>query len=521
MRASDVAVLLAPGEDEHGREVVCGFLHHLVRLGVVQASTRPESRLRRWYAQPRAEQPRNGGNGGGSGGGFVDVYRRGGGHVASAALGRLGELVLQARRVQAVLTAPAQPHPVLTVVDTRPCPVTDVVARFLDGRSPKPPERHRSPWSAPEPGTPHQQLCAWLAEQADHDEIDLTPAVLDRVGAPPAEHRPWPLDCLVRPLPAGKPLAVLEAVLAAGVADARFADALRGLHEDVSHVDGYRTFLTAAAARCGVEVVEVLVPPNGTRGANAVRRPRYTRVWTGDADSTTYLGDHPATGQYLPLGQITVRRHGERVVAEDPSGRPLWPICHATRVPPPPWDVVLALLTAAAPIDSLAAPFLPGDPTIAFPDRKRVPRLVVDGGLVLAPRSVVLTREELPRPGTPTEDRVRELANLRTTTGAPRWNFLRVRGAGRPRPVDLDSVTALRVFDRVLADPSAKALVLEEMLPSPEQLTVRSESGEPLAAQLLLRLPHQASPDRLADDVARAWVGTSPSIVDGATLAVR
>jgi hypothetical protein len=510
VRAAEVAALLAP--DDRGGDVVRGFLHHLVRLGVVQASTRPASRLWRWTARPRPERP---------GDGFVDVYRRGSGHVPAAALDRLADLVVQARRVHAVVAAPGRPHPVLATVDERPRPVTELVAWFLENRPPQPLERPNAAWRPPEPGTAHHRLCAWLAAHADHDEVDLTQAVLGDLGVPAAEHRPWPVDCLVRPLPTGKPFAVLEAVLAAGVADARFAHALRGLHDDVSHMDTYRTFLGAAAARCGVDVVEVLVPPNGTRGANVVRRPRYTGVWTGDADSATYLDEHGPTGKYLPLGHIAVRRDGERLVAEDPTGRPLWPLCHATRVPPPPWDVVLALLTAAAPVGRLAGPFLPGDPTAAFPALRRLPRLVVDGGLVLSPRSVVLTRDELPRQDMPVESRVRALARLRAGTGMPRWNFVRVRGAGRPRPVDLDSVCALRVLDRMLADPSATALVLEEMLPGPEESMVRDETGEPLAAQLLLRLPHRMSPDRLADDVARAWHAVELSTVDDAVLAAR
>jgi hypothetical protein len=423
--------------------------------------------------------------------------------------------------VQAVAAARPGTHPVLATVDAVPLPVTELVSRFLDGRAPRPLERPRAGWPRPEPGTAHDRLCAWIAAHADDGEADLTPSLLDDLGVPAAAPRPWPVDCLVRPLPDGRPFAVLEGVLAAGVADARFADALRGLHDDVSHVDAYRSFLDAVAARCGVDVVEVLVPPNGTRGANTVRRPRYTGVWTGDADSATYLGDHGPAGRFLPLGQITVRRDGERIVAEDPAGRPLWPVCHATRVPPPPWDVVLALLTAAAPVGRLAGPFLPGDPTTAFPGLRRVPRLVVGGGLVLAPRAVVLSRDELPRAGAPVEERVRALARLRAETGAPRWNFLRAPGAGRPRPVDLDSITALRVIDRALGDPAVSLLVLEEMLPGPDELAVRDEHGEPLAAQLLLRLPHQVSPDRLADDVARALPGTGPPTVDNAALAAR
>jgi hypothetical protein len=510
--AADVAALLAP--DESAGQVVRGFLHHLVRLGIVQASTRPESRLRRWTTTPRPAAP--------AAPGFTDVYRRASGYVPNAALTRLADLVAQARRVHAVAGRPGPPHPVLDTVDEHPRTVTELVAGFLDDRSPAPLQRPRRAWPAPEQGTAYHRLCTWIAEHAEHDEVDLTPAVLDDLGVPPADSRPWPVDCLVRPLPGGKPFAVLEAVLAAGVADARFADALRELHDDVSHVDAYREFLAAAATRCGVDVVEVLVPPNGTRGANAVRRPRYTGVWTGDADSATYLGDHGPGGRYLPLGDITVRRDGARLVAQDRDGRPLWPVCHATRVPPPPWDSVLALLTAAAPAGGLSGPFLPGDPTTAFPGLRHVPRLVVDSGLVLAPRSIVLARDELPRHGVPVEDRVRALARLRAETGAPRWNFLRVRGAGRPRPVDLDSVTALRVFDRTLAAPSPEPLVLEEMSPSPEDALVRGESGEPLAAQLLVRLPHHASPDRLADDVARAWRRRAGrSTVDGGVLATR
>ncbi|TDV51903.1 lantibiotic dehydratase family protein [Actinophytocola oryzae] len=514
VRAEEIAALLAP--DGRGADVVRGFLHHLVRLGIVQASTRPRARLRSWSARPRPEQAD-----GVFAGGFVDVYRRASGHVPGAAIERLGGLVDQARRVQAAVGAATRRHPVLDTVDSRPRPVTELVARFLDGRSSEHTEHHHSTWSEPEPGTAHHRLCEWIAGHADHDQVDLTPAVLDDLGVPPVEHRPWPTDCLVRPLPSGGPFAVLEGVNAAGVIDARFVDALRGLHEDVSHVDAYRAFLDAVAGRCGVEIVEVLVPPNGLRCANAVRRPRYTGLWTGDADPATYLGDHGPSGRYLPLGHITVRRDGARLVAEDPSGRPVWPICHATRVPPRPWDAVLALLMATSPVGRLAASFAPGDPMTAFPARRRLPRLVVDGGLVLAPRSVVVSREDLPRPAAPLVDRVRALARLRAETGAPRWNFLRARGARRPRPVDLDSVAALRVFDRVLADPSASALVLEEMLPGPDDAVVRSEAGEPLAAQLLVRLPHRASPDRLADEVARAWSDLERSTVDGAPLVAR
>ncbi|MFL6126679.1 MAG: hypothetical protein ACJ73U_44555, partial [Actinophytocola sp.] len=156
VRAGDVADLLAPTADGQGVEVVRQFLHHLVRLGVVQASARPAARLRGWSSEPRAEHR-------GRRDGFVDVYRRCGGQVPSAALTRLGEIVAQARRVQAVVTRPAPEHPVLALVDEHPRAVTDLVARFLDGRAPQPVERRHPSWSPPEPGTPHAELCTWLA----------------------------------------------------------------------------------------------------------------------------------------------------------------------------------------------------------------------------------------------------------------------------------------------------------------------------------------------------------------------
>lgn len=496
MRTGDLVALLAPG-DAGRRRVARRFLRHLVGLGVLQLSAPPAAHLTGWTARPRPVAP--------VADEYVDVYRRADGHVPAAAITRLGELAAQATRVYELTTGAvaATGHPVLGLVDERPRPVTDLLARFLDDADPRPLTRRRSGWPSPRPGTPYARLCDWLLDRAGDPEVDLTSAVLDDLGVPPARPPVWPVDCLVRPLPTGKPLAVLEAMLPAGVADARFADALTRLHGEPSPVAGHRAFLAAAAAAAGAEPVEILVPPHGDRGANTVRRPRYTADWTGDADAGTYLPG-PTAGRYLPLDRITLRRDEDRVVAEDPLGRVLWPVCHATQVPPVPWDLVIALLTAAAPVGRLAAPVLFGDHTALFPGRGAVPRLVLDGGLVLAGRAVVLDRHRLPAPGMPYPRRVRALAAVRPATGAPRWNLVRAAGAGRPRPVDLDSVTALRVLDRLLADPAVPALVFEEMLPGPDDLSVLDETGAALAAQLLVRLPHAADPARLAEEAALA-----------------
>ncbi|EWC64569.1 hypothetical protein UO65_0176 [Actinokineospora spheciospongiae] len=503
LRTADVVRLLAP-EDRH-HPTVRAFLRHLAGLGVLQLSAQPVSNLRDWSPNPRGVVADRG---------FVDVYRRGRGHVPAAAVTRLAGLVAQAGRLGAVLAEDAGGtgggHPVLDLVGPEPRPASEVVAEFLDGAEHRPPTPPATEWPEPRPGGAYQRLADWLAGHADADEVDIDAAALDRVGAPPAALPPWPVDCLVRPLPGDGPVAVLEAVLPAGVLDARFADALHQLHGRVPQVEDYRGFLAEVTTRCGAEVVEVLVPPQDDRSANAVRRPRYTRTWTGDADLSTYFAGQAGPGRYLPLDRVLVRRRDGRVVAEDADGKPLWPVCHATRTPMAPWDVVVALLSAAAPIGHLAAPLLLGDPAAAFPGRARTPRLVLDGGLVIAGATVRVERAALPSPGDPVVERVRRLADLRAATGAPRWNFVRAAGGRRPRPVDLDSVTALRVFDRLLADPAVPALVLEEMLPDPEHLPVRDELGQGLAAQLVIRLPADPGLARVADRAARAWRGLSP-----------
>ncbi|GHF16537.1 hypothetical protein GCM10017786_58040 [Amycolatopsis deserti] len=484
MRTREVVTLLAP--DARQKPVLREFLRHLAQLGLVQVSSAPTGQLRRRRVSA------------GPSPGFTDVHRRAHGGVAVPA--RLPELVAHAGRLAAVI-ADRRSHPALELVGPEPRPVSEIVTEALDSAEPLRPAPPASAWPEPRPRTIYQRLCEWLARHADESEIELGPAVLDYLGAPPARPSPWPVDCLLRPLPAGR--AVLEAVTPAGVADARFAAALQGLHGEVPQVSAYRAFLTETAARCGAELVEILVPPQGSQGTNAVRRPRYTRSWTGDADPATYVDDPAGMRRYLPLGEITLRRDARGVIAEDRAGRELWPVYHATRRPPPPWDVVVSLLTAASPAKRFTLPRVFGDPRAAFPGRTRTPRLLLDPDLVIAPATVFAGRDLLPEPGGDRFARMRALANLRLATGVPRWVF--ARHGNRSRPVDLDSVATLRVFDRMLADPGVDGLVLEEMLPAPEDLTVSDVDGGRCAAQVLVRLPLDVSPCRLADDVTAAW----------------
>ncbi|WP_156131618.1 hypothetical protein [Amycolatopsis methanolica] len=484
MRTRDVVTLLAP--DVRRKPVLREFLRHLAQLGLVQVSSAPAGLLHRWRV---AAEP---------GSGFTDVYRRAHGGVPVPS--RLPELVDHTGRLAAVI-ADRRAHPALDLVGPEPRPLSAIVAEALDSGEPPRPALPGSAWPEPRPRTIYQRLCEWMARHADESEIELGPAVLDYLGAPPARPSPWPVDCLLRPLPGGR--AVLEAVTPAGVTDARFAAALQSLHGEVPQVSAHRAFLTETAARCGAELVEVLVPPQGSQGANTVRRPRYTRTWTGDADPATYVDDPAGMRRYLPLDEITLRRDARGVIAEDRAGQVLWPVYHATRRPPPPWDLVVSLLTAASPARRLAVSHGFGDPRAAFPGRARTPRLLADPDLVLAPATVFAGRDVLPEPGGDRFARMRALANLRLVTGAPRWVF--ARDGRRSQPVDLDSIATLRVFDRMLADPAVGGLVLEEMLPAPDDLTVSDVDGSRRAVQAVVRLLLGASPSRLADDVTAAW----------------
>ncbi|AHI00312.1 hypothetical protein GCM10010174_84200 [Kutzneria viridogrisea] len=507
--ADELVRLLSPTADEERREVLRGFLRHLVELGVVQLSAEPASELIGWDGEVTSHaEP-----------GFVDVYRQVGGTMPADAVGRLQELVGQASRVGELLASASPPpreHPILALVGPAPRPVTEVLAEYLRAhRDCADPElrlwdngiaHDRPSWPEPpaDPASPYGRLLALL--DTDAEQVVLTPRQLDELGAPPAQPSSWPMDCLVRPIGGGGSSgAVLEAVTYAGVVDARFAEALHQLHGEVPQVTAYRRFLDELARRCGAEFVEILVPPLHDKAANAVRRPHYCPTWTGDADAASY---QPGGGRYLPLERITVRRVGSRIVAEDvdgPDGMALWPIHHATRTPLAPWGLVITLLSAASPARQLARPLALGSPATALRHRDRLPRLVLAGGLVLCGAQWRIGREQLPATDLPVPQRIRELAALRIGTGVPRWVFARTEGGHQPRPVDLDSVGALRVLDKLLADAPHGTLLFEEMLPDPEHLPFRDADRAPIAGQLLARLPHESTPNRLAARATLAW----------------
>ncbi|MDJ1130944.1 lantibiotic dehydratase [Streptomyces iconiensis] len=430
------------------------------------------------------------------------------------------------------------------------------------------PVRHAGWRPAGVPGSGYARLLAHLAAHLDEDHVDLGPGLLDALGAPPAETAlpAWPLDCLLRPLcrqdGAGKqPVAVLESVSPAGMVDARFAEALDALYGTYGNVSAYRAFLAAVERESGARFLELLVPPLAARAANAVRRPVTTSWCTGDPNTELYYGRTvvaetarsaprgalrtgagaagPAV-RHVPLDRVTLRRSGGSLIAEVDGVRVL-PVVHATRTAVPPWDTVQRLLRVAGHpgtgyvfrLDGLAA---------AFPRAARVPRVTVGGDLVVSPAQWRVPRARMWRPEAPEEAKVIALASLRRAYGLPRFCFARATPEGKPVPVDLESLPAVHLLERLYGGTSDTGPLLEEALPGPHELLLRDGrngraadgvrtgaegrdgqagkggsaptgtepgTGAGLAAQVLLRMPHDRATGELAARAAAALGGTT------------
>lgn len=523
-----------PGGPPLSHGVLRGFLQHLHSLGVLQICQAPRHYRSAWVpadtvtttgALPKAP------TGGGSGAWFLDSYRRLGADaaVSGPAVARVERGLRIAARIAALREAdnvPDGPEEGFSFAELteRPRPISEILADRLSADTPPPTPRRYTGWPpARDPAGGYARLLDHLdaAARSGTDHVDLDDALLDALGAPRGGDAlpPWPVDCLLRPLaPAagGGPVAVLETASAAGVLDARFADGLRALYGGHRNSDAYRAFLAAVEQRTGVRFVDLLVPPLTERSANAVRRPVTTRWWTGDPDPTPYYGSPGRHARYLPLDRISLRRGSRGRIVAEADGRRIIPVHHATRSPAPPYDTLVRLLLAASHpaasclvrLDALDA---------ALPDRARLPRLTAGGDLVLAPATWRIDRARLWRPGDDPLAKVRALALLRRSAGLPRYAFARTAPGAKPVPVDLVSLTAFHLIERLCAQEAGTALWLEEMLPAPGDLLLRDplHGGATVAAQLLLRLPHDQSAGRLAGAAADALVHGGPPDVPG------
>ncbi len=362
----------------------------------------------------------------------------------------------------------------LPLLDEEPRPVLELAAECVQAGQPvRRGLPHHHDWPAvTERESPYGRFIGWLEGQLDGaGEVDLTEAALDRflVGDPGPG---WPLDCLLRPMRgasqggAAGPMALLAQCLPAGLMDARFVPALCQLGADVPQAAAYHRFLCDLGERSGACPVEVLAPPLSRQAANAVRRPAYTGVWTGDQAIGGYF--HPdglKPDVYLPLSEITLRRQGSAVVAEA-GGQRIWPVSHTTRVVPAPWDTIHGLLMLASPQPERdrwrgLTYSLP-----AFPGRDYVPRITVGGGLVLSAAQWRVPQARLWHHRDSTLAKAAALLRIRRTLGLPRWVSVTGDVHDEGRVVDLDSLQSLRVLDRVTAGRPSDLLVTE-FLPGP------------------------------------------------------
>ncbi|MFE9398332.1 lantibiotic dehydratase [Streptomyces flavidovirens] len=522
LERSAAHVIAPPGGPPVAADVLRGFLQHLLSLGVLQLCRAPRYHCTGWIPAdavasagtlpkpPEGTEPT---------GWFLDSYRRLG--VNAAVPGQAAARVLRGLRIAARIAAlreadspsatPAHERPEFARLTEHPQPVSRFLADGLLAEAPSPTSRRYAGWApAQDPDSGYARLLRHLdaAARTGAAHVDVDDALLDALGAPPPHDAMpcWPMDCLLRPLAPSderEPVAVLETASAAGVLDARFADGLHALNGGYGNIDSYRDFLAAVERHADVRFVDLLVPPLSERSANAVRRPVTTQWWTGDPDPTPYYGPTGPHARYLPLDRITLCRSQGRIIAEA-DGRRIVPVYHATRSPAPPYDTLVRLLLAASHpatsyllrLDALDA---------ALPGRIRLPRLTAGSDLVLAPATWRIDRGSLWQPGDDTLTKVRALALLRRAARLPRHAFVRTAAGGKPVPVDFSSLTALHLIERLCAQQAGGALLVEEMLPAPEELPLRDpvHGGAAVATQVLLRLPPDRSPAVAADALAR------------------
>jgi hypothetical protein len=468
-----------------------GFVRYLTSIGILQAGGAPAERLCREVSPTWAVA---------DGDGRLDVYRFTSGALdASRALG-IQDAVMAAMRLFQV----GQDDASSSTAERHRLPdgewtFTEVL------RTEMAPERHdrdarevEHGWGQGRGGRLAEALHTQIERAADGAVVDVRAATLDALGANRSSLA-WPVDCLVRLAGVGAQFdGVLDQVWPAGVLDARFAYALRELHGAVAHEEFYRAFLRRLEARTGVIFVEVLTPPLADGAANAIRRPSYTTAWTGDPLLDSYFGPGSRPSRYIPFDTIRIRRVDGRLCA-DVDGQPIWPIHHATRSVSPPGDRVARVLLATAP-DVLPWGYRRGHDVLSmFPDRWAVPRITIGGRLIVSPAQWRLDASDGWDVDDPLLSKITSLDRLRARLGLPRWISVAPTSGEATTSCDLESLHAIRAFERALG---SGPVVATEIVPAPDQLLVVDSAGDPMEAQVQLRLPLDEGPDAMAERLA-------------------
>ncbi|WP_157625931.1 lantibiotic dehydratase [Mycobacterium sp. 155] len=356
-----------------------------------------------------------------------------------------------------------------------------------------------------EPAEHLPPLLNLIAAQSDcSTAFTISSSLLDDLGAEQWSWR-WPVDCLVRvPTPEAEFTAVLDQFWPPATVDSRFVDSLKGLHGPIPHVDAYRSFLRKVEELTGVVFVEFLAPPLSDAAANAVRRPCYTSAWTGDPHSALYFAETDKPDRYIPLDDITIRRRTDGSLIAEADGAPIWTIYHATRALSEPWATLGEALFAASPRLMPWAFYRFDNLLDELPQCGRLPRITVEGGLVISPAQWRVPRHPLWNPGASASTKIKALIGFREEKGLPRWIVLSDTVHGTKRACDLESLSAVRMIDRLIRTcPDGK---LMEMLPAPTQFPIvdhaEHPTGDAVASEMLLRFPININGHVLAENIA-------------------
>ncbi|WP_155943089.1 lantibiotic dehydratase [Mycobacterium sp. 141] len=438
--------------------------------------------------------------------GWLDVYRPSKVDLARHRNPDLERAVSCALRAASLLT---ERRPVATgdsYSKSRPWPLTEILRSHVMTPGPLSSGNDSDHTAAQlEPAEHLPPLLNLIAAQADcSTAFTISSSLLDDLGAKQWSWR-WPVDCLVRvPTPEAEFTAALDQFWPPATVDSRFVDSLTGLHGPIPHVDAYRSFLRQVEELTGVTFVEFLAPPLSDAAANAVRRPCYTSAWTGDPHSALYFADADKPDRYISLDEITIRRRTDGSLIAEADGAPIWTIYHATRALSEPWATLGEALFAASPRLMPWAFYRFDNLLDELPQSVQLPRITVEGGLVISPAQWRVPRHPLWSPGASVSTKIKALIGFREEKGLPRWIVLSDTVHGTKRACDLESLSAVRMIDRFIRTcPDGK---LMEMLPAPTQFPVvdRAEhpTGDAVASEMLLRFPINIGVHVLAENIA-------------------
>jgi hypothetical protein len=507
------------------------FVRRLVVLGILQPSAPPLAQLEQ-RATPGQTFAHLAGVEGDQGG-WVDVYRYAETGISGNLAREVQRGVSQALRVLALMRDGIPDLPRWAVATSeRSWSLTEILRAEL-GANDKPMSSREDMDNAdgrPYPASPtsgYARLVNELVERAEHGtEMVIDSQLLDECSATRGVLN-WPVDCLVRvPVQGVGFTAVLDSLRPPGKLDARFADTMVDLHGVIPHVEAYRAFLRRLEQLTGILLVELLAPPLTDEAANAVRRPIYTRAWTGDPHADAYLRGDTDPGRYIPPNAIRIRRIEGRLRAEV-DGQPIWPVYHATRTFEQPWNRLARVLLSAAPLDLPMAYDRMNHSlrllSTLLPEQPMVPRISVSAGIVLSPAQWSVSLDQLWDRSAPMTAKLRGLIRLRNRYSIPRWVYL-IRGDHKP-PVacDLESIHAIRTIE--CCTTGGAPLKVIEMLPTPDQFFVIDHAhgswGDRLGSQLQLRLPCDESATAMATRVAPAVLAAldSPGPVTDRSMA--